>query len=67
MDKQQIFTDQGINVTKRIQEGKTFLFTCDDSLKEANKKANEIRSYPYEAYSFNEFGKKVMIGYAVPK
>ena len=64
----QFLTPEGVNVTKRIEEGETFKFK---ERKDAEVKANFIRSYVYELnyYLSNEKGLRVIkqFGYAVPK
>jgi len=64
----QFLTPEGVNVTKRIEEGRTLKFK---ERKDAEAKANFIRSYVYELnyYLSNEKGQRVIkqFGYAVPK
>ncbi|MCL1646550.1 hypothetical protein CMU86_11755 [Elizabethkingia anophelis] len=54
------FTAEGVEITERIKEGLTFLFKNE---KDANKKADEIRSYKYRVY--DKSGNSA--GFAVPK
>lgn len=56
----QIFTQERVNVTKRIDDGKTKLYTCK---KKALDFAKTLRSYVYDA--FDDGGS--CIGYCVPK
>lgn len=55
-----IFTQERVEVTQRIKDGKTLFYACR---KKALEFASTIRSYTYEA--FNEKG--VPIGFCVPK
>ena len=63
------FTEENVNVTKRINEKRTHLFLGFDSKSrmKANKKAVEIGSYTYDIYSKNKNKKMVHVGFAVPK
>tara|TARA_Y100001973_G_C5089246_1_gene276583 strand:- start:165 stop:392 length:228 start_codon:yes stop_codon:yes gene_type:complete len=61
------FTDTDIDITERIQDTRTILFTGEDALIEATAKANSLRSYCYPIYKLNENKRKVFAGYAVPR
>ncbi|CAA0253501.1 hypothetical protein R5N98_02845 [Tenacibaculum maritimum] len=63
------YTDNNIEVTKRIKSEKTFLFrgTSKKDKENAEKKAKSIRSYVYEVFSYNENNERILIGYAVPR
>ena len=63
------YTTQNVNVTQRIRDGKTQLFTGDKAKDEAEAHAKEKGSYVYECLKeLRESGKwvKVFVGYAVP-
>ncbi|MDB0602316.1 MAG: hypothetical protein V3V28_09085 [Polaribacter sp.] len=62
------FTKERVDITKRVEEGKTTLFIglSLETQQEAEKLAKQKRSYIYDAYTDNEFDKRVMVGYAVP-
>ncbi|CAL2095494.1 conserved protein of unknown function [Tenacibaculum sp. 190524A02b] len=62
------FTDNNKEITKRIKQGKTFLFQGVESevLEIANQKAKHIRSYVYEVYA-DVKNKRIHVGYAVPR
>lgn len=57
------FTENNIEVTRRIEEGLTKFFTC---LKEASKHAKQTKSYVYEIFEFSK-NKRVLAGYGVPR
>ena len=62
------FTEERVDITKRLEEEKTTLFIGLSREIELNaeKLAKEKRSYVYEVYSYNTFKKFVLVGYAVP-
>ena len=60
-------TEEGIDVTKRVQNGITVVFT---NYHEAVEYARTIRSYLYEIFSYNrrdKWGRTEFYGWAVPK
>ena len=62
------YTDQNVNITKRIEEGKTLFFNGIDKQTKGTAKAEarRIKSYVYEVFVDNR-NKRVQVGYAVPK
>lgn len=61
------YNDSGVNVTKRVKEGDTKVFTLDQRT-EAEAYARKKRSYTYDLrYSERKFNKPKIYGYAVPK
>ena len=63
------YNDNNIDVTKRIEKKRTYLFLGTDleTMNKANKKALSIGSYPYEVYANNEYDRKVFVGFGVPR
>ena len=63
------YTDNNIEVTKRIESKKTFLFTgtSTEEKQKAEEKAKSIGSYVYEVFSDNKNKKRVFVGFGVPK
>lgn len=62
-------TENGVDITKRIEERMTLLFEGTDlEHKElAEYKAKELRSYVYEVYADDKNGRRLHVGYAVPR
>ena len=63
------FTKERVEITKRIEKGLTKLFIgmSVEVRNEAENHAKDIGSYTYEAYTDNEVGRRVVIGFAVPR
>ncbi|WP_139959202.1 hypothetical protein [Flavicella sediminum] len=57
-------TQEGVDVTQRIEEGKTKVF---DTEEQAYSFATLKRSYQYPLYKIDEKGKRSQVGFAVPK
>lgn len=57
------YTDQKVDVTRRIKEGDTFFYT---DRKEAQERADQQRSYVYEVFDGQDQDAR-LIGFAVPK
>lgn len=56
------YTEEGVSLTKRIDDGLTFVF---DTQAEAEKKAKELSSYWYKCEKHSS--KETEIAYAVPR
>lgn len=58
------FTENNIEVTRRIEDGLTKFFQC---VKEAQQHARQTKSYVYEIFEFKKNNNKVFAGYGVPR
>lgn len=62
-DNQKYFTEDGVEITKRVENGKTLLFNCRRT---AQADAQKKRSYHFEVYD-GVGSKSKLIGFGVPK
>ncbi|MDB0603155.1 hypothetical protein PL373_18890 [Tenacibaculum maritimum] len=62
------FTEQRVDITKRIEQGKTTLFfgLSRKTELEVEKLAEQKRSYVYDVFQNSEFDRLELVGYAVP-
>ena len=63
------YTKYGVNITKNIENEKTMLFIGNsyETEQEAENLARQKRSYVDEVFTDNEAGKRVQVGFGVPK
>ncbi|SHJ10059.1 hypothetical protein [Aquimarina spongiae] len=63
------YTEYNVDVTQRIEEGKTIFFEGVDekTKRKAEAKAKSIRRYIYNVFAYNKHDRLVLVGYAVPK
>ncbi|SHJ44959.1 hypothetical protein [Aquimarina spongiae] len=65
MQTDKYFTQSNVDITHRIEEGRTLFFTTSQK-EEAKFYAKQQKSYVYEVFTYQK-NNKVLAGYGVPK